>query len=344
MLVLLAMASNGAVGAPFEVRRESDQPALVRTASVHAVTSFAPFDDEAGSLTDGLSRFYVVDDVAGSPLLLSVNKNAVLQAVRLGFDDGDPTSADVDVARSTVDVAPAAIPADGVAVATVTIVPRDADGVALGAGLNVVVDVAALWPGAPRGALVDHGNGAYTFSVFSWTEGVGRAVATVEGRVLTDDPEITYTFAPLGGPSTDLLQIVDELQAIVDGDPEALSSGETGKAIEHLLRAVADIEAAPLNRFDAVHRIEKAIECLGRAVETDFDPVAAEDYMERLVNIARVLVVEAIDAAWVEGADATTIDSAESDLAAGDAAHAAGDFEKAAERYREAARTAEGVL
>jgi hypothetical protein len=177
-IVLLAVASNGALGAPFEVRRQSDQPALVRTAPVHAVSTFGPFDDETGSLTDGQNRFYVVDDVAGASLLLSVTKNHVLQAVRLGFDDGDPNSADVDVLSSTVTVTPAAIPADGVTIATVRIVPRDANDVALGAGLDVVIDVDALWPGTPLGAVVDHGNGTYTVSVLSWTEGLGQVVAT----------------------------------------------------------------------------------------------------------------------------------------------------------------------
>jgi hypothetical protein len=107
---------------------------------------------------------------------------------------------------------------------------------------------------------------------------------------------------------------------------------------------VADLQAVPIKRFDAVHRIEKAIEALGRATSTGFDPVAAEGYMERLVEIARVLAVEAIHTALAGGGNPIYIDSAVSKLAAGDAAHATGDHETAAERYREAVRAAEDAL
>jgi len=342
--VLLAVASDGALGAPFELRRQSDQPALVRTAPVHAVATSAPFDDEAGSLTDGQTRFYVVVDVAGSPLQISVNKNDVSQAVRLGFDDGDPTSAAVDIARSTLSVAPATIAADGVSTATVTIVPRDADGVALGAGLDVAIDVGALWPGTPRGAVVDHGNGSYTLTVVSWTEGFGLALATVEGRVLTDAPEIAYTYAAVAGPPADLLGIVDEIQAIVDGDPNSAFAKHAEKAIDDLLEAVAELGEVPLARSAAIHDIHTAFKDLGNAEKEGFDPLATDGYRERLADIARQLAVEAIDTALAGAGDPTLIDNAWNKLADGDDEYVAGKFDKAVKKYQEAAREAQDSL
>jgi len=134
----------------------------------------------------------VVESAAQTVLRLSVHPNDHLNAVRLGFNDGDPTSANPEPSLSSVQATPDTLPADGMTVALVVIVPRDADGVELGSGLSLSVDEFQLLPGVLAGPVEDLGNGSYRFPLASTTTGAGIASVTVEGILLQDAPSILF--------------------------------------------------------------------------------------------------------------------------------------------------------
>ena len=96
--------------------------------------------------------------------------------------------APVHAGLSSVVVAPSIIHADGVDQAVVTIIPRDADGIALGTGLDLQVGTASLWPGRVTGAVDDLGNGTYMVRVVSAFPGSGTVQVTVEGIALKATP------------------------------------------------------------------------------------------------------------------------------------------------------------
>lgn len=178
-------------GDAFVVRRHSD-PAQVRSAAAHAVTYLAPFDDDPGALDDGQAWFYVVETSGGAPRGLSAHPNDVERTVRLGFDDGRDASAPVDPTLSTVTLDAVEAASDGTSAITVTVVPRDTDGVPLGAGCVVGLDPALLGPGTTLGAAADNRDGSYTFRVVSTTPGDGTVMVTVEGIVLDDVRALSF--------------------------------------------------------------------------------------------------------------------------------------------------------
>ncbi len=212
LLALLACVAPPAAGAtpPCAIYRSS-AAATAGTGAPLAVVTLGPWEDAPGLLSDGGTYFFLVKDATGSSLPLSVDKNRALDTVRLGFDDGQPSSAPVSPATSSVTVAPASVWADGQSSASITIVPRDAAGLLLGAGLAVSVDPTALWPGALVGPIVDSGNGRYVGRVTSSYPGQGAVWASVEGTSLTAEPTIDYLST---GPATlrDLaIQQLDQL-------------------------------------------------------------------------------------------------------------------------------------
>ncbi|MDH3626347.1 MAG: Ig-like domain-containing protein [Acidobacteriota bacterium] len=177
--------------APFKVQRTVGDASMVREAQAHVMVFQGPHDDDVGVLDDGALYFYVIEHPIRA-VTLSVHKNEALGTVRLGFDDGKPSSAAVNVAWSGLTVRPSDISADGATAATVTIVPRDGFGTPLGAGLRVLLDEASLLPGTPVGPVVDEGNGRYTVQVVSSTAGAGSVVVIVEDQILADQPTVTY--------------------------------------------------------------------------------------------------------------------------------------------------------
>jgi len=175
----------------FGVRRSGDA-ATVRSAPVYAMPLVSPFNDAPGTLVDGQLYFYVVENAAQTPLRLSLHADYTLDAVRLGFNDGDPASAGTDPTLSSVQTTPDTIPADGVSVAMVTVIPRDADGVELGTGLSLSVDEFQILPGVLAGPVEDLGDGSYRFPLASTVTGVGVASVSVEGTLLQDAPSVLF--------------------------------------------------------------------------------------------------------------------------------------------------------
>lgn len=196
--VTLAIGLASALPAQAFTVQRAGNAVLAAAAPSHANAAVAPFDDDPGSLSDGENYFYLVKNAAGARVQLSVQKNFVLDAVRLGFDDGVPASANVNVVTSGVTLEPASIPADGASMAIVTVVPVDPLGVALGSGLSIALDANALLPGVAAAPVVDHQDGSYSFAVLSTQPGSGNVVVSVEGKTLLSQPTVTYT---LVGPS-----------------------------------------------------------------------------------------------------------------------------------------------
>ena len=53
VLSVLLLLGGSVLAAPFEIRRSDGDAASVRAATVVATTSFAPFNDASGTLSDG---------------------------------------------------------------------------------------------------------------------------------------------------------------------------------------------------------------------------------------------------------------------------------------------------
>ena len=180
------------VGSGFVVRRSTD-PASVRAATPHAGTASAPFDDLPGTFADGQAYYYVVEKEDDVPVMLSAHANRYHGVVRLGFDDNAPLSAPADAVESTVTAAVTSVPADGTAVSTITVVPRDTYGEPIGAGCEIQVDALTLAPAALAAPVIDGHDGSYSVRIASTSTGVGTVVVTVEGIVLASQPTIAFT-------------------------------------------------------------------------------------------------------------------------------------------------------
>jgi hypothetical protein len=181
----------GTLGTDRYIRRSTD-PSLVRTAAPHDTVTGAPFDDLPGVLDDGRTYFYVVERDGGLPLRLSAHENAPSATVRLGFDDDDGLSAPVDAGLSSVSVDRAVLPADGSSVATVTLVPRDADGVVLGSGCEIGLNEVQLSPATLAGPVEDGQDGSYKLRVVSAVRGSVSVRTLVEGVELHEELGIEF--------------------------------------------------------------------------------------------------------------------------------------------------------
>lgn len=341
---IFLLATIAAIAVPthaFDIRRCIDDAAEARDAPVHATTAFGTFDDDDGTLQDGASYYYVVD----SPLL-SVNKNTMDSAVRLGFDDGQPSSADVDTVLSQVVAQPASVPADGVTLITLIVIPRDSYGLPLGAGLDVTVDVDDLQPGYPASAVVDRGNGEYALSVVSSIAGSATAVVTVEGRTLDTTPQLTYQQAPPAAlsPEGELELIVEDLEEIIDVDPGGDVADKLEDAVGEIHATLDELSKSDVNLEGAIEKLESAVEAIEEAADEGLDSLVADALMDRIVDVARRLAVRAIDAAIVAGGSQNKIDQALDKLQQGDDKRAQGEYDQAIAKYAGAADKAEDAL
>lgn len=183
-------ASVPATG-PFQLRKATTA-AAVFTAPAAATVVISPYDGEP--LVSGGTRYYYgVYDAAGQALDISVQPNTVTQTIRISFNDGNAASAPVNATVSSLTVAPASISADGLQMSTITIVPRDANGVNLGRGLAIAIDASLLWPAQLTGPVVDLGDGSYRATARAVVPGTGTVRAVVEGVDLAALPTITAT-------------------------------------------------------------------------------------------------------------------------------------------------------
>jgi len=333
---LVALATSAAGAAPPWSIQRSLAASATESTSPHAVVLSAPWDDAPGVLSDGNTYFYLVKDGSGVTLPVSVEKNPLLDTVRLGFDDGDPTSAPVDGQSSSVTVAPPSVPADGLSSAWITILPRDADGLLLGAGLAVSVDLVALWPGTLAGSLVDLGNGMYIGRVVSMVPGRGDVWVDVEGTSLADEPTIDFeSTGPLSLRDLAMLQL-DGLTS-PGGTFDLLVAGleaSTDPGASEVVQAKADALASlgtllagnPQTDDEAIKdQLKAAVIDLTDALRNpgSVDPAAIETLLEDVLDVARLVAQYWFDIAEAQCSqsartDWTRLDQAEQSLVNGD--------------------------
>ena len=309
-LLALPFAPARAAG-PFQVRRATSANA-VASAPPCATVATSPYDGDVASMGSATSYYYAVYDASGQALTISVQKNAVTQAIRIGFDDGNPWSAPVDASRSAVTVAPASIRADGLQTAAITVVPRDANGEPLGRGLAVTIDAALLWPASLSGPIVDLGDGSYRATVAASTPGTGTVRVVVEGIPLAASPTITATPVDPSASMRDLA--ISDLAGLTSaGGPLAGLASQAGAgtpqaaavsaALANAQSALATLVNGDLTRDDNVLKtgLDAVLSQLAGVLASPgaLDPLDVRDAMDDLLGVARLI------AAWhVEQAEA----------------------------------------
>jgi hypothetical protein len=307
-LVATPFASVPAAG-PFQVRRSSVAQE-VSTAPPIATVATSPYDEDVVSTFSVSDFYYEVYDASGVALAISVQLNPVTQVIRIGFDDGNPASAPVSASASSLAVVPSTILADGLQSATITVVPRDADGVRLGTGLSISLDASLLWPAQLSGPIVDLGDGSYEAHAVAIVPGTGTVRAVVEGVGLSAQPTIVAT--PLD-PSGSLRDLAISMLAGLAGPAGPLSTlqaeaGEGSPQAQDLAEAIARANAALATLvegdtskdenvlkidFDAILTlVEGVMESPG-----SLDPQDVRDVMDDLIGIARLIVQWHIDRA-----------------------------------------------
>jgi hypothetical protein len=300
MIVIAVLLSLPALAeGPYKIKRSSD-PSTAHSGPPLAVVSLSPYDDLA--LHDGVDYYYLVRDKGNEQVPISVHKNAALEAVRVAFDDENDLAAPADPAQSTVTVSETTLPADGVTTSRVTIIPRDVDGVLLGSGLAIDVDLEALAPGFLDGPLIDLGDGSYIVDVASILAGTSLVWIRVEGLPLYDEPAVTFEYA--GGPA-DLRELaqqeLDELtaaggsfeEALEGIDPEDPGGEKVQLAWDEALDGLAilnendhDLDSSVVDNYlkSAIGELVSARDDPG-----EVDPQAILDLIDELLDIGREL-------------------------------------------------------
>lgn len=299
-LVAISFASARAAG-PFQVRRAATGEAVCSSAPLATIAT-APYDGDTASLMSPTSYYYGVYDASGAALEISVQMNPMTHAIRIGFDDGNAASAAVDAGASSVDVAPAEIRADGLQMASITITPRDADGVLLGRGLSISIDSSLLWPAHLSGPIVDLGNGSYTATAVASVPGTGAVRVVVESVSLAPLPTITATALDPSGSLRDLA--LAELAGMTgSGGPfDALiaAAGPGTPQADAVASAKARANAAlvtlanddPMRDDNVLKTDLDAVLSLLAAVQASsgaLDPMDVRDAMDDLLDIARLI-------------------------------------------------------
>jgi len=299
-LVVTPFASVPAAG-PFQVRRAAIAHA-VSTAPPVATVATSPYDEDVVSTFSVTDFYYEVYDASGSALAISVQLNPVTHRIRIGFDDSNPGSAPVDPSLSSIAVVPSSIRADGLQTASITVEPRDADGVLLGTGLTIAIDAALLWPAQLSGSIVDLGDGSYQALAVASVPGTGSVRAIVEGVSLAALPTITATPLDPSGSLRDLAIAMLSGMTGPGGPFEALAStaGPGTPQDAALAAAVVRAQAALATLanddparddnvlktdFDAVLSLLEDVLASPGAL----DPQDVRDTMDDLLGVARLI-------------------------------------------------------
>jgi hypothetical protein len=288
---------------PFQVRRATTGQA-VSTAPPLATIVTSPFDDDIASMLNASDYFYQVYDASGSALAISVQLNSVTHRIRIGFDDANAASAPVDASASTVAVAPASIRADGLQTASITVEPRDANGVLLGRGLAIALDASLLWPAQLSGPVADLGDGSYRALAVASVPGTGSVRVIVEGVSLADFPTITATPLDPSGSLRDLA--IQQLAGLAGagGPLDALTAGAgagtpqaaaLAEATARANAALATLANDDPMRDDNVLKtdFEAVLSVLSGVLASpgSLDPLDVRDTMDDLLGIARLVAL-----------------------------------------------------
>jgi hypothetical protein len=350
MALLVTLLAHPAAAGQFAIH--SGPNALsAHESSPQAVVFISPYDDAV--LNDGIDHYYLVRDEAELQVSISVHKSDPHGAVRIAFDDGDRFAAAVDPSLSSVSLSPASLPADGVSMSQIVIIPRDASGVPLGAGLDIEIDTDALSPGFVCGPLLDMGDGSYLLQVASALPGSGRVWVSVEGIALDDEPALTFEYV---GGASDLRELAElnldgvsaaggafdnALEGIEPDDPGAEKVREAwDEALEGL--AVLNEDDHGFDNDVVDNYLKSAIRELFSALDDpgNVSPEAIRDLIDELLDIARALAQfhfnRAVDSCgFCDPDEGGEICDAEDALVAGDAERTSADpdYEEAANQY-----------
>jgi hypothetical protein len=306
-ILAISFVSVPAAG-PFQVRKATTA-AAVGAAPPAATIGTSPYDGEP-LVSGGTGYDYAVYNAAGQALDISVQPNTVTQTVRISFDDGNPASAPVNAAASSLTVAPASIQADGLQTAMIVIVPRDANGVVLGRGLAIAIDPSLLWPAQLTGPVVDLGDGSYRAAATALVPGTGTVRVVVEGVDLAQFPTITATATDPAASLRDLA--LAQLQGLASaGGPLAAFSAAAGpgtaqyaavngaiSAIHTAVTALANGDIAQDDNVmktalgEAIYELEEVLNNPG-----PLSPLDVRDSMYDVLGAARLIAAWHLDRA-----------------------------------------------
>jgi hypothetical protein len=207
-------------------------------------------------------------------------------------------------------VVPASIRADGLQMASITITPRDANGVLLGRGLTISIDSSLLWPAHLSGPIVDVGDGSYAASAVASVPGTGAVRVVVEGVSLAQLPTITATALDPSASLRDLAIAALAGMTGAGGPFEAMSAGAGARTPQAAIVAAAMARAKAAlvtlanddpSRDDNVLKTDlDAVLSQLAAVQASpgtLDPTDVRDAMDDLLGIARLIAQWHVDRA-----------------------------------------------
>jgi len=189
--VLDVLRGSGTACTTFRIRRGADA-ATVRSGAPLVTVQAGPFDDTPPPLASGELSFWVLEHAGGLDVPLSLGLHPGDTATRVGFDDGDPSSAPVDPFSSTVIASLPQPDGQGGRFAMVSVIPRDLGGVALGRGLDLSVSALIDDPLLEVSPVRDLGNGSYGIRVDASGPGSVTLAVTVEGVELGAPATIVF--------------------------------------------------------------------------------------------------------------------------------------------------------
>ncbi len=270
--------------------------------------------------TPGRDRLSVtVTTTAGSAALPDAGL-----AIYLGPFDGTYTG---------FSVTPRRIAADGVAQATLRLVPRDALGEALGSGRSVLFTLATCDAQVGPAAYVS--SGTYEATVTAGTaHGAASVAATVDGVRVDGVGTLRFGF-PLDEVLTQTRADAEYLAALPGLKSKALSA--LAALVRQTDRGLAALEAGRTDT--ALAKTKKALAKLASAAQRAKGALPALGTADELASAIRQSATDAREAAVIEtGRDQRRADAADDLVAEGDAFLDAGDPKRAAARYLRAWR------
>jgi hypothetical protein len=185
---------------------------------------------------------------------------------------------------------------------SITITPRDANGVLLGRGLSMFIDSSLLWPAHLSGPIVDLGDGSYAATAVASVPGTGAVRVVVESVSLAPLPTITATALDPSGSLRDLA--LAELAGMTGaggpfdalfagagaGTPQAAAVAAAKARANAALVTLANDDPA---RDDNVLKTDlDAVLSLLAGVQASpgaLDPMDVRDAMDDLLDIARLI-------------------------------------------------------
>ena len=142
----------------------------------------------------------------------------------------------------------------------------------------------------------------------------------------------------------------DELQDIIDANPESGLADNLEDCIGSIETAITELEKSPPDNQAAAGNIEGVTGCLEDAIkDNDLDSVTGTQLINEILDVSRQIAVDAINIAEnTPGSDSSKIDSANTALDNGDTLRILptefGDHKDAAAAYKTAIAEAEGAL